>query len=416
MESDSTLPSTPESPFNSSAQTSRPRGAVVWKIVVCALIGLGGFILVAHSASHGKTIPPGQNDAILTVPVIKVDREDLSRSESFDAEFRPYQVIDLHAEVAGFVKSINVDIGDQVKQGDLLATLEIPELPQEIERAEAAKVRDEKKADQAAASYEDAHLSWTRLEKINESKAHLISQQDLDTARAKNAAADANLAAAKEDVKVSQAELDRLMAIQNDCKIIAPFPGVITKRYADVGALVQGGVNPSGSGMPLVRLSENARLRLDFPVSVSYVQYIKSGVPVEIQIAATGRILHSKISRFTHNVDMATRTMDSEIDVPNEDLSLTPGVYASVRLELERHANTLTVPGQALSNLKSPTALVVNDRQEIEERRLTIGLATPDRFEVLSGLKENDMVVIGNRSQIKVGQKVEIKLIGKEDL
>jgi RND family efflux transporter MFP subunit len=163
--------------------------------------------------------------------------------------------------------------------------------------------------------------------------------------------------------------------------------------------------------MPLVRLSENDRLRLDFPVSVSYVHFIKAGDPVEIRISATGQVIHGKISRFTHNVDMATRTMESEVDVPNADLSLTPGIYAEVSLELERRPNVLMVPIDVLSNLKSPTVFVVNGENQIEERPLTLGLTTPDKFEVISGLKENDLVMIGNRAKVKPGQKVEPKLM-----
>jgi len=281
-----------------------------------------------------------------------------------------------------------------------------------MERAAATELRDEKIVDQAAARYQDAHVAWVRLNTINHNKPHLVAQQDLDTAQAKDSAAEAGLAAAKEDVHVAQAELNKLKAILNDCKITAPFSGVITKRYADVGALVQGGVSPSGAAMPLVRLSQNDRLRLDFPVSVSFVHNIKLGDPVEIRIAATGQTIHGKITRFTHDVEMATRTMETEVDVTNADLSLTPGIYAEASLELERHRNVLAIPTDALSDLKSPIAFVVNDKNQIEERPLTLGLVTPDKFEVTAGLKENDLVMIGNRAQVKLGQKVATKLMG----
>jgi RND family efflux transporter MFP subunit len=380
-----------------------------WKII--ALLGVGALVLIALQSTRGTSRPASVSDNIITVPVVKVGRGDLVRTEAFDAEFRPYQVIDLHAEVAGFVQDIRVDIGDRVQKGDLLATLQIPELAEDTERAVAAQMRDEKMVDQASAAYEDAHLTWNRLATIDRNKPHLVAQQELDTARAKDSAAEAGLAAAKQNVMVAEAELHKLKAILNDCKIVAPFSGVITKRYADVGALVQGGVSPSGAAMPLVRLSENDRLRLDFPVSVSYVHYIKAGDPVEIRIAATGQVLHGKISRFTHNVDMATRTMESEVDVPNADLSLTPGIYAEVSMELERRPNVLMVPIDVLSNLKSPTVFVVNGENQIEERPLTLGLTTPDKFEVVSGLKENDLVMIGNRAKVKPGQKVEPKLM-----
>jgi RND family efflux transporter MFP subunit len=385
------------------------RRVLNWKLI--AAVALVGVILIAWQSSHGMTHEIADTNDVMTVPVVKVDREDLARNESFDAEFHPYQVIDLHAEVAGFVESIGVDIGDPVKKGDVLATLQIPELAEDIESAAARELRDEKMVEQAAATYEDAHLGWTRLTTIDHNKPHLIAQQNLDTAKAKDQAAEAGLAAAKQDVKVAEAELNKLKAMLNYCKITAPFPGIITKRYADVGALVQGGVSPSGAAMPLVRLSQNDRLRLQFPVSVSYVQYIKIGDPVEIRVAATGQVIHGKISRFAHNVDMATRTMETEVDVPNPDLSLIPGIYAEASLKFEKRQKVLAIPTDALSNLKSPTVLVVNADNRIEERPLVVGLTTATKFEVLSGLKENDLVIIGNRSQVKPGQKVEPKLI-----
>jgi RND family efflux transporter MFP subunit len=390
----------------------RTRNVAKWKFILpCAIIGVIGIILSMRQSSHGMTqVNAGMDDSV-AVSVVKVVRDNLVRKETFEAEFRPYQAIDLHANVAGFVQSIKVDIGDQVRAGDLLATLKIPELNEDIDRAVAMEARNEKKVNEAAAAYEDAHLSSGRLLTVNEHRPHLIAKQDLDTAGAKDRAAEAALAAAKQDVEVSRVEVNKLRAILEDCKITAPFSGVITKRYADEGALIQGGVSPSGAAMPLVRLSQNDRLRLDFPVSVSYVHYIKVGDPVDIKIVATGQTMTGKISRFTRDVEMATRTMETEVDVPNSDLSLTPGIYAEVSLKMERRDGVLAIPEQALPNLKTPTAFVVNTEGKIEERPLTIGLATPDKFEVLSGLKENELVMVGGREQVKPGQKVEPKLM-----
>jgi multidrug efflux pump subunit AcrA (membrane-fusion protein) len=149
---------------------------------------------------------------------------------------------------------------------------------------------------------------------------------------------------------------------------------------------------------------------------VSFVHDIKLGDPIVIRIVATGQTIHGKISRFTRDVEMATRTMETEVDVPNADLSLTPGIYAEASLELERHPNVLVIPADALADLKSPLAFVVNSQNQIEERTLTLGLTTPDKFEIVSGLKENDLVMIGNRSQVKPGQKVEPKLMAAGSL
>lgn len=409
QQTDSSDPIQKDQPAHEEAGGRKSKSPLInWKLFA-AVFAIAVVLIVYHS-THATANIATSGSNLMTVPVVKITRENLFHNRTFEAEFRPYQAIDLHANVAGFVKSIKVDIGDRVKAGDVLAELSIPELKEDTERAVAAELRDEKKVDEAAAAYADAHLSCTRLVTINERQPHLIAKQDLDTAQAKDHSAEAALAAAKQDVLVAKADVARLKTISDFCTITAPFSGVITKRYADEGALVQGGVNPSGAALPLVRLSQNDRLRLDFPVSVSCVQFISVGDPVEIKVLGTGQTIPGKISRFTRDVDMATRTMEAEVDVTNSDLSLTPGIYAEVTLKLERRENALAIPNEALASLKSPTALVLSADNKVEERPITLGLPTEDKFEVISGLKENDLVIIGSRSKIEPGQKVEPKL------
>ncbi|MDB6067773.1 MAG: Efflux transporter, family, subunit [Pedosphaera sp.] len=380
-----------------------------WRLLLIPVIAIPCFF--ALQSMRGKAAPVPAHAELYPVAVAKVIREDLAQEQTFEAEFRPYQEIDLHAKVAGFVQNINVDIGDRVNQGDILATLEIPELKQDLERASAMELRNEKEINRAAANYEDAHLSYTRLSSINETKPHLMAQQELDTALAHDRAAEAALAAARQEVEVSKAEVDKLKVMLDYCKITAPFSGVITRRYADEGSLIQGGVSPSATAMPLVRLSQNDRLRLDFPVSVSYVSRIKIGDPVDIRIQALGKSISGKVCRFTRKVNTDTRTMEAEVDVPNPDLSLTPGIYAVAGLKLDRREKVLTIPAEAISNHKAPTVFVLNKTNEIEERPVTLGLETADKLEVLTGLNENDLVLVGSRAQVKPGQKVEPKIL-----
>ena len=365
----------------------------------------------AWKSFRGNANPAADSANPVTVAVAQVTRADLAQEQPFEAEFRPYQEIDLHAKVAGFVQKINVDIGDRVQEGELLATLEIPELNEDIEKAEAAELRSEKEVGRAAATYEDAHLAFTRLSAVNQSKPNLVAQQDLDTAQTRDNAAEATLAVAKQEVAVSKAEVSKLKKMLDYCKITAPFSGVVTRRYADEGSLVQGGVSPNATAMPLIRLSQNDRLRLDFPVSVSYVERIKLGDPVEIRIQSMNKTLSGKISRFTRKVNTETRTMEAEVDVPNPDLSLTPGIYAIATLTLDRREKVLTVPAEALANHKSPTVFVLNKDGEIEERPVTLGLETADKIEIVSGLNENDLVMVGSRVLVKPGQKVQSKLV-----
>jgi RND family efflux transporter MFP subunit len=380
-----------------------------WKLAAIPLAVIACFF--AFKSLRGKTDSAPAPADLLSVAVAKVTREDMAQEQIFEAEFRPYQEIDLHAKVAGFVQSITVDIGDRVKAGEILATLEIPELKEDLERTVAMELRNEKDVNEAKAKYEDAHLAYTRLAAINESKPNLVAQQDLDTSQAHDHAAESALDSAKQQVEVARAEVNKLKAVADYCKITAPFSGVITKRFADEGALVQGGVTPSGMAMPLVRLSQNDRLRLDFPVSVSYVQRIHAGDPVAIRIPALGRTLTGVISRFARKVDTDTRKMWAEVDVPNDDLSLTPGIYADAAMKLDHREKVLTIPVEAVPNRKTATVFVLNQRNEIEERPVTLGLETANKVEVVAGLIENDLVMIGSRAEVKPGQKVEPKLM-----
>jgi RND family efflux transporter MFP subunit len=346
-----------------------------------------GLLLFAVHASAEPAAP--------LVGVAPVVRQELAKDLSVQAEFRPYQEIELHAKVAGYLSQINVDIGDQVKAGDVIATLEVPELREDLARGQAAVQR-------AEANYKNAHLDYTRFASVNRSQPNLVAQQDIDAAEAKDAAAAAAVAEAR-------AELEKYRTLDGYTRITAPFSGVITKRFADPGALIPAGT--SSSTMPIVRLSQNDRLRLDYPVSVSYASVIKVGDPVEIDLGEHHPRLTGTVGRFSRRIAMETRTMMVETEVPNPDLELIPGAYATVALKVDLRPNTLTVPVEAVSGAKQPTVYLINDRHEIEERAVQLGIETPARYEVLSGLREGDLVMIGNRAQVHVGEKVTTKLV-----
>ena len=197
-------------------------------------------------------------------------------------------------------------------------------------------------------------------------------------------------------------------------RLTAPFSGVITKRYVDPGQIIQAGTGSSTQTTPLVRLSQINRLRLVFPVSMSYVARVKVGDTVEVRVPGLDKTFRAKISRSTSKIETATRTMDAEVDVENPDSSLIPGMYASAVLTLERHEHALAAPIQAVARGASPSVLVINSGQELEERKVKLGLETPAKIEILDGLKDGDLIVIGSRAQFKPGQKVEPKLIQPE--
>jgi RND family efflux transporter MFP subunit len=337
-----------------------------------------------------------------TVAVAKVDREDLYKEVTIPAEFRPYVEAELHAKVSGYLDKINVDFGDKVKAGQLLAVLEVPELQDELNSAIAAEQR-------AEADYTNAHLIYTRLVDVNREHPNLVAQQDIDTAQAKDSTAMAAVTAAKADV-------GKYQTLFGYTEITAPFDGVITHRYADPGALIQAGTSSDIQARALLRLSDNYRLRLDFPVSVEYVQNIGLGEAVEVRVESLGgKTFTGHVTRFTREVNEETRTMMTEIEVANTNLDLIPGMYATVVLKVEQHPQALAIPMQAVPPGQTSTVYIVNDKSEIEERPITLGLDTPSKYEVLSGLKEGDLVLIGSRSGVKTGEKVEAKIVGPQE-
>jgi RND family efflux transporter MFP subunit len=268
----------------------------------------------------------------------------------------------------------------------------VPELQADLDNAQATEQK-------AQADYTNAHLIYTRLLSVNKEHPNLVAQQDLDTADANDLTTAAAIAAAK-------ANVEKFQTMVGYTQITAPFDGVVTHRYADPGTLID------AQGKPLVRVSDNYRLRLDFPVTVDYVKDVKLGDAVTVRVdSLNGKTFTGKISRFTHEVDDNTRTMITEIEVPNADLELIPGMYATVVLKVEKRLQALAVPTEAVVGEKTPTVYVVNRDNQIEERAVKLGLETPDDYEVLSGLREGDLVIIGNHSGFQAGQKVEPKLV-----
>ncbi len=405
METHPPQPVLTESPHPRNRSSALPVYGGVAFLVVAGIVWLISRTLTGHAHANAD----GPADA--TVAVAKIERSDLIRELTVQAEFRPMQEVELHAKVAGFLEKIFVDVGDRIEAGQLLAELEIPELNADLEHARAGVSRSDAQVKSAEAGYQDAHLAYTRLAEVNKQQPNLLAAQDLDAARSKDLVAAALLAAAQEQVKASHSEVEKCESLVKYRLITAPFAGVVTKRFADPGALIQAGTSSSTQTTPLVRLSDLSRLRLVFPVSVSYVSGIREHDPVRIDVDSLHSTFTGTISRFTHKVDTATRTMDVEVEVPNSDLRIIPGVYASVTLTLEKRLKALALPVQAISRQRGNSILVITAGNKVEERTIKLGMATPDKIEVLEGVKEGELVLIGSRSQLRPGQKVTPKIV-----
>lgn len=362
-----------------------------------------------------------------TVAVVRAARTDLSSGLVLTAEFTPYQEIDVMAKVSGYVKKINVDIGDRVQEGQLLATLEIPEMQDDVTRAaaaiaqataELASARDD--LQRAESAHDMAHLSYSRILDVSKREPGLVPQQEVDEVHSRDLIAEAQVSGAKshitaseQRIRVSQAEQSHVNTLYQYAVIAAPFAGVVTKRYANTGSLIQAGTSSQTQAMPVVRLSENGRLRLALPVPESAVPLIHLGERVDVKVASLHRTFPGVVARFADKVDESTRTMKTEVDVLNPSLVLIPGMYAEVDLTTEQRNNVLSVPMEAVDGSgDSARIYTVQPSGVIRIVPVHLGIESAQKSEVLSGdLKEGDSVVVGSRSSLKDGNKVQPKVV-----
>jgi RND family efflux transporter MFP subunit len=381
-------------------------------------------MLVSSCATRASTATPATETA-RAVAVEKVTRQDLDRSLELAAEFRPNQEIDLHAKIAGFLKAIYVDVGDHVRKGQLIAELEAPEMTQELAQAEATLQRSRVDVDRARselrrseAQHSIRQVSFDRLSAVIKARPNLVAQQEIDDASSRLQEAEAQLSVAQtaissseQQVQIASAGKERFDTLLTYLRITAPFSGTITKRLADPGAMIQAGTASSVQAMPVVRLSQVDHLRLVLPVPESVVPRIRTDTPVEVRVESLKRVFQGRVSRFSGKLDSSTRTMETEVDLANPDSVIKPGMFGYATLVLEQRLDALTVPVQAVSG-RAPTAtvLVVGTDKRLEERPVNLGLETPARIEVLSGLHEGDLVVVGARANLRPGLLIAPKL------
>src|ERR1700733_14014532 len=362
--------------------------------------------------SHRLGAKPTGDDSLRTVAVALVERGPLVNS----------------AKVAGYIRVIYVDVGDQVKEGQVLAILEVPELNAEvtgakadIRRSQDAIRRAQSEIERSQSAYRAYHAAYTRLKQASEARPGLIAEQELDDSLAKDQETQAQvdssraaLAEAQNQLSSAEAVLERLAAMEAYSHITAPFAGVVTKRYADTGSLIQAGTTSETQSMPVVQLAEWSKLRLVVPVPESAVPQLRLGTVVSVHVSALNRDFEGEVARFADSLNEETRTMHTEIDVKNPQGTLKEGMYAEVKLVLQEVKSALNVPVQAIQRGSSAASVFRVDAQgRIEERKVTLGEETSDRVQVLSGLVEGDRVVIGNGGGVRPGDKVRPKVVSE---
>src|SRR6202050_5147435 len=385
------------------------------------LLACSGLLFAALTVAC-KTTPADANAAeISSATVASAKRGSITHALSLAGQFQAYQVIDVHPKVSGFIKHIYVDIGEKVREGQTIAVLEVPELQAEVQVSATAVgarkdeiVRAEHDVARAEAEYAALHANNTRMQEAAKAQPGLIAQQELDDTQSKDLSADAQvdaakaaLAAARGASQVAVADSDRVRAIQGYTNVIAPLDGVITWRYADTGALIQSGRDSNDQALPIVKLSESGLLRLRMPVPEDAVKYIKIGDELQIRVDTLGRSFTGKIVRFTRSVNFETRTMETEVDVPNKDLSIDPGMYANTQLQLGHVENVPTIPVEALVLRGTKEVVyVVDSENHVRERAVQVGIEGSELAEIKSGLEEGEHVIVGGQGKYQEGELV----------
>src|SRR6204780_1585701 len=344
-------------------------------------LGLGvataGVLASCGGAKKVQAKDPGEpgtnpNFAGVSVGVVKVIRKDVGRTLTVSSELVPFQEIDVYAKESGFVKDLNVDYGTHVQKDQVLATLEIPELQLQVKEDDAA-VKNvaaqiphaQEELNRVEAQQKVLQLQYDRLNGVSQAKPGLVAQQEVDDSQGKALASSAQVEAAKSNLQsaesllaAAQAKREHDQALFDYSKITAPFAGVVTQRFANLGTLMQAGTS-STQALPLVKLSEDDLFRLVIPVPESYVRYIHLGDTVSVNVSSLNRTFPGKVARFSVDVREDTRTMHTELDVSNPKRVIMPGVYAEADVALDQKNDVPTVPVQAINHEGNKTTVFV---------------------------------------------------------
>ncbi|MBI3854149.1 MAG: efflux RND transporter periplasmic adaptor subunit [Planctomycetes bacterium] len=333
-----------------------------------------GLLLLA-GAGCGRaaeaTGSPASGGRITRVRTVKPCRQDIVRRVLLPANVRAEAEVTLYAKATGFLKSIGKDRGDKVKAGELIALLEIPEMTAEIAHA------------RASFALEEATLK--RLESIRKIEKTAVTDQDLDLARAKKA--------------MAEATLQRLETLHAYTEIRAPFDGAVTERFVDPGAFIQQG--------RIVSIVDISKVRIIVDVPEAEVRFSPVGTEARVSLdALPGKAVVGKISRSSESLDPVMRTMRIEIDLPNPNLSIYPGMYARVELGVERHPNVLAIPRKVVTLQHDHTFVFVNAGGTAKKVPVTVGTDDGDWCEARSGLNGDESIIIPEGGTMTDGMAV----------
>jgi RND family efflux transporter MFP subunit len=259
-------------------------------------------------------------------------------------------------------------------------------------------------------------VTYTREAEVQKTRPELISQEEIDVAQGKDLETSAGVSAAKDSVAAAEAatasakaSLAKDSALYGYARMTAPFNGVVTKMYAYTGALLPAGTSSNVGESALCRLSQNDLLRLVIPVPEHYAGDIKMGEQIQVKVSALNKTFTGQVVRYSDQIDLSTRTMHTEVQVPNPTYELIPGMYADVQLPVHTDKHVLTLPIQAVlaKGNDAGIVLIVDSTNHIDKRNVTLGIQTANRIEILSGVKEGEIAIYGEQDQYQPGMLVK---------
>jgi RND family efflux transporter MFP subunit len=392
-------------------------GAVIIAGAAGTLLYLG-----ASPPSKATTAAPESRPS---VDVVKPGREILVQRVQSNATLEAFEDADLFAKVSGYLSDVRVDIGDHVKAGQVLAVIDVPEMKQELAEAKA-QLESRKSSLESARRQLDHHRADVALqnglakdrEQLGQGR-QFISDRTLDQVRA-NAdiakadlgVAEANLDVAANQIDVAAATVEKIKALLTYAQIVAPFDGVVVRRQVNRGDLVQAAT--SARTTPLFKVQRIDTIRVFCDVPENEVLHVRVGDRATVRVfGLNGEPVVGAITRFAYRLDPETRNMRTEIDLPNTDERLYPGMYAQVSLELDRRQDVLAIPVTAIGSDAQGTFVFTVQDDHIERKAVKVGIRDNGRAEVIEGLSENASVVVAARSAPAAGTVVRSEAPGK---
>jgi RND family efflux transporter MFP subunit len=377
-------------------------GGVLGGLVLVGLLAAGIIPRVLHRSQLAgeEKAAEGVEPRVL---VAAATREKAGTPVVLPGTVQPLQETAIYARANGYVRKWYVDIGAEVKKGQLLVELDLPDVDQELRQAKAAAKQSEASIAQAESQLEYAHATNNRFTALIPSG--VVSQQQTDQYSSAEKVQKANLEAAQAALGSSTANVHRVEDLLAYGTVTAPFDGVITLRSAEVGQLV---VSGTAQGAPLYKVAEVDVVRVFVSVPQLYSGGIKVGTPAPVSIReAPGRTFAGKVGRTSNELDVATRSLLVEVDIPNEDRTLVSGMYAKVSFDVRRQDSPILIPATSALIDQSGTRVVLVKNGVVHWQDVDIEADLGDKLAIANGLADGDTVAMTPSERLTEGMHVQ---------